>query len=96
MGVAWGVLLEVRERARANAVRFKLMNVMDKVERILELTALDRVFEFCSVLDLLSLQHRAAVMRACRSEQSNPDPTCECRQHSRPCPSVKRSPYLDE
>jgi hypothetical protein len=78
----------------ANTIRFKLMNVMNKVEGILEPTALDRVFEFCSVLDLLSLQHRVAVMGACRSEQSNPAPTCECRQYSRPCPSVRRSPYL--
>ncbi len=61
-----GVLLDVREWARANAIRFKLMNVMNKVEQILELTALDRVFEFCSIQDLLCLLHRTTVMTSYR------------------------------
>jgi anti-anti-sigma factor len=57
-----GVLLAVREWACANAVTFKIMNVMNRVERMLQLTALDRVFEVCSVQDLLCLLHRATVM----------------------------------
>jgi anti-anti-sigma factor len=72
-----GILLGVQEWARANAIRFKLMNVMNGVEQILELTGLDRVFEFCSVRDLLCLLHRAAVMSSCRSEESNPAHSCE-------------------
>jgi len=55
-----GVLLSLQKWATANGIRFKLMNVMNGVERILELTALDRVFEFCSVLDWFCLLHRAA------------------------------------
>jgi hypothetical protein len=72
-----GVLLGVREWARANAIRFKLMNAMNKVERILELTRLDRVFEFCSVRDWLFLLHRAALMTPCRVEP-NPAHSWEC------------------
>ena len=67
-----GTLLGVREWAQANRIRFKLMNVMHKVEQILELTALDRVFEFCSVQDLLSLLHHAAVMPSGRFQESVP------------------------
>lgn len=50
-----GMLLELREWARGNAVRFKLMNVMPKVDRLLKLTKLDRVFEFCSLREMLCL-----------------------------------------
>jgi anti-anti-sigma factor len=67
-----GILLGVREWAQANRIRFKLMNVMHKVEQILELTELDRVFEFCSVQDLLSLLHHAAVMPSGRFQESVP------------------------
>ena len=70
-----GVLLGLREWTRANAIRFKLMNVMNRVEQILELTALDRVFEFCSARDMLCLLHRAAVTAALPFEQSNPTRT---------------------
>src|SRR5271169_1737432 len=48
-----GVLLGLRKWAESNAVRFKLMNVMPKVERLLKLTKLDRVFEFWSLRDML-------------------------------------------
>jgi hypothetical protein len=34
---------------------FGLMNVMNQVEHVLELTTLDRVFEFCSVRDKFHL-----------------------------------------
>ena len=46
-----GVLLGLREWAHANAIRLRLMNVMRHVEQVLELTKLDRVFEFCSAAD---------------------------------------------
>ena len=50
-----GVLLGLRKWAEVNATRFKLMNVMPRVERVLKLTRLDRVFEFCSVGDMFCL-----------------------------------------
>ena len=43
-----GVLLGLREWACSQAIRFLLMNVMNQVELVLELTRLDRIFEFCS------------------------------------------------
>jgi hypothetical protein len=36
------------------------MNVMKLIEHVLELTKLDRVFEFCSIEDMLQLLHFAA------------------------------------
>ena len=54
-----GVLLELRGWAEANSIRFKLLNVMPKVQRILELTRLDRVFECWSVGDMIDLLCRA-------------------------------------
>src|SRR5277367_2191113 len=48
-----GVLLGLREWAYSHAIRFQLMNVMHKVELVLELTKLNLVFEFCSVGDML-------------------------------------------
>jgi anti-anti-sigma factor len=50
-----GVLLDLRQWAEANSIRFKLMNVMPKVQRILKLTKLDRVFEFWSARDMFDL-----------------------------------------
>ena len=50
-----GVLLGLREWAYSQAIRFQLINVMNQVEHVLELTKLDRVFEFCSVEDMLQL-----------------------------------------
>src|SRR5260370_23614862 len=44
-----GVLLSLRESARSSAITFKLMNATKRVEKILELTHLQSVFEFCSV-----------------------------------------------
>jgi hypothetical protein len=57
-----GVLLDVRTWAHSNAITFKLMNAMNRVEQVFELTKLDRVFEFCSVRELFCLLHRAAAM----------------------------------
>lgn len=77
--------------ARANAIRFKLINVTNKVEQVLELTRLDRVLEFCFVRELLCLLHGAAVMSTCL-EGSNPAYRSEYRRHSKePCQSVRRS-----
>ena len=50
-----GLLLGVRKWAEDNAIRFKLMNVVPKVERVLKLTKLDRVFEFWSLSDMFCL-----------------------------------------
>ncbi len=50
-----GVLLGLREWAYSHAIRFRLMNVMNQVELVLELTKLDHVFEFCSVEDMVEL-----------------------------------------
>jgi anti-sigma B factor antagonist len=55
-----GILLGLRESARSNAIMFKLMNATKRVEEVLELTHLQRVFEFCSVRELFCLLHRAA------------------------------------
>ena len=66
-----GILLGLREAARSRTIMFKLMNATKRVEEILELTHLQRVFEFCSVRDLFCLLHRAASMASCSAEQSN-------------------------
>lgn len=66
-----GVLLGLRESARSSAIMFKLMNATKRVEEILERTHLQRVFEFCSVRELLCLLHRAASMPSSSDDQSN-------------------------
>lgn len=66
-----GVLLGLREWAYSHAVRFQLMNVMNQVELVLELTRLDCVFEFCSVEDVLQLLHFAAAIAPRSVRQAN-------------------------
>ena len=66
-----GVLLGLREWAYSHAIRLRLMNVMNQVEQVLELTQLDRVFEFCSVRDMFGLLHPATAMAACSADQAN-------------------------
>jgi anti-sigma B factor antagonist len=66
-----GVLLGLRESARSSGLMFKLMNATKRVEEILELTHLQRVFEFCSVRELFCLLHRAASLPSCSADQSN-------------------------
>ncbi len=66
-----GVLSGLRESTRSNAIMFKLMNATKRVEEILELTHLLRVFEFCSVRELFCLLHRADSMASCSADQSN-------------------------
>jgi anti-anti-sigma factor len=58
---AWGLgaLLRLREWARSQQITFKLMNTVEQVERLLHLTRLDRVFEFCSVRDQFCLMQGA-------------------------------------
>lgn len=66
-----GILLGLRESARSRAIMFKLMNATKRVEEILELSHLQRVFEFCSVRDLFCLLHRAASMASCSPDESD-------------------------
>src|SRR5260370_3848700 len=66
-----GVLLGLREWAYSHAVRFQLMNVINQVEHVLELTKLDRVLEFCSVEDMLQLLKLAAAIAPRSVDQAN-------------------------
>ena len=77
-----GVLLDLRESARSNAIMFRLMNATKKVEEILERTHLQRVFEFCSVPELFCLLHRAASMPSCSADQSNRADENDSRNYS--------------
>jgi anti-anti-sigma factor len=69
-----GFLLALREWAEANAIRFKLMNTIHNVDRVIKLTKLDHVFEFWSVRDMFRLVGLANIpaavdhwgLRACR------------------------------
>jgi anti-anti-sigma factor len=66
-----GVLLGLREWACSHAIRFRVMNVMNRVEHVLELTKLDRVFEFCSVKDIFQLLHCAAATAPRSDDRAN-------------------------
>ena len=66
-----GVLLGLREWAYSHAIGFQLMNVINQVEHVLELTKLDRVFEFCSVEDMLQLLNFAAAIAPRSVEQAD-------------------------
>jgi len=66
-----GVLLGLREWAYSHTIRLRLMNVMNQVEHVLELTKLDRVFEFCSVRDMFHLLHPAAPTAPGSIDQAN-------------------------
>jgi anti-anti-sigma factor len=66
-----GVLLGLREWAYSHAIKFQLMNVINQVEQVLELTKLDCVLEFCSVEDMLQLLHFAAAIAPRAVEQAN-------------------------
>ena len=50
-----GILLELRQWATSRGVKIKLINVTEQINRVLQLTGLDRVFEFCTVVDWMSL-----------------------------------------
>jgi anti-sigma B factor antagonist len=77
-----GVLLGLRESARSSAIMFKLMNATKMVDEILELTHLQRVFEFCSVRELFCLLHRATSMPSCSADQSNRADEAACQSNS--------------
>jgi hypothetical protein len=66
-----GVLLGLRQWARSSSRMFKLMNVTKTVEEILELTHLQRGFEFCTVRDLFCLLHRATSMPYWSADEPN-------------------------
>jgi anti-anti-sigma factor len=46
-----GVMLELREQAEANGVRFELMNVSKQIRRVFEITHLDTVFRLTSAVE---------------------------------------------
>jgi anti-anti-sigma factor len=66
-----GVLLGLRQWAYSHAFKLRLMNVMNQVEQVLQLTKLDRVFEFCSVRDMFCLLHPEAAMAPPSVEPAN-------------------------
>jgi anti-anti-sigma factor len=74
-----GVLLGLREWAYSHAIRFQLMNVINQVEHVLELTKLDRVLEFCSVEDILQLLNFAAAIAPRSVDQSNQRIMKDCK-----------------
>jgi anti-anti-sigma factor len=99
-----GVLLDLREWAYSQAIRFQLMNVTNQVEHVLELTKLDRVLEFCSVEDMLQLLHFAAaiaprsvdranqrIMKDCKYSVEGQDAPPAARRHSRPTGTAARA-----
>lgn len=59
-----GVLLGLREWAGRNSTQFKLMNVRPKVDRVIKVARLDRVFEFWTVRDMFDLIHLSHVANA--------------------------------
>ena len=67
-----GVLLDLRTWAYSNAITFKLMNAMNSVERVFELTKLDHVFEFCSARELFCLLYRADAMSESSADRWHP------------------------
>jgi anti-anti-sigma factor len=77
-----GVLLGLRESASSSGIMFKLINATKRVEEILELTHLRRVFEFCSVRELFCLLHRAVSMPSGSSDQSNRADEAACQSNS--------------
>ncbi len=71
---AWGLgaLLRLRDWAQAKGMTFKLMNTMQQVERMLQLTRLNGVFEFCSLRDWFCLLHHAATVMPWPLQERNP------------------------
>jgi anti-anti-sigma factor len=54
-----GVLATLRSWSHASGTELKLMNLMPRVERALEITALKPTFTLCSARDMLDLWCRA-------------------------------------
>ena len=59
-----GLMLEMREQTQLRGMRFKLMNVTRLVNRVLEVTKLDSVFEITQAVDVMPalVQARATHM----------------------------------
>lgn len=74
-----GVLLGLREWSYSQAIRFQLMNVMNRVEHVLELTKLNRVFEFCSVEDMFQLLHCGAAIAPRSVDRANQRIMKDCK-----------------
>lgn len=55
-----GVLMELRAWAQSGGIQFRLLNVMRSVQRVLERTRLNLVFEACSVPEIFHLMGRAS------------------------------------
>jgi anti-sigma B factor antagonist len=88
-----GVLLGLREWAYSHAIRLRLMNVMNQVEQVLELTKLDRVFEFCSVRDMFRLLHPAAATARSSVAQTNQrilKDNCNCSVKGQDAPPAEQ------
>lgn len=54
-----GVLLDVRAWAEANGIQLRLLNVLAPVQKVLDSTRLNLVFETCSVREMFHLLGRA-------------------------------------
>jgi anti-sigma B factor antagonist len=54
-----GLLVELCNWAQANGTELKLLNVTPRVEHLLEITCLGRIFKVCSVPEMLDLLCRA-------------------------------------
>ncbi|HEX2331057.1 MAG TPA: STAS domain-containing protein [Candidatus Angelobacter sp.] len=54
-----GVLVSLRNWAQNSGKQLKLMNLMPRVERVMEITRLRSVFEICSAREMLDLWCRA-------------------------------------
>jgi len=54
-----GVLVSLRNWAQNSGKQLKLMNLMPRVERVMEITRLRSVFDICSAREMLDLWCRA-------------------------------------
>ena len=59
-----GLLLGLRDWTRKSGIRFKLMNVRPKVERVIKVARIHHVFEFWTVHDMFDLIHLSQVANA--------------------------------
>ena len=59
-----GLMLELRKQTESRGIRFKLMNPSKSVNRVLEITRLDSVFEVSSGAEFLPAISRARPARA--------------------------------
>jgi anti-anti-sigma factor len=69
-----GALLSLHHRTRAKMIQLKLMNVVDRLRELFELTRLDQVFEFCSVEEMCRMLLRPPDQHA--ANRTHNDPQC--------------------